>query len=448
MKFLSSVWAWPHWWLVSSGVVVALAALVVLRRPKGKRMPRRPSWFLSSLDSADRRLLLWSVGIALVLAVAIGFLMPSSNNNDNPLPSTYLSGQHGARAAYETLLRSNYPIERWERPLGELAAQAGPQTVVIFAQPFTRETSDIQAVRQILERGGRVLATGFAGGYILPGGASAPPEEFTFAACQLEPEGLARLASTGEIWMVPGATWEVGNPTQRVNFSCGGQPAVVEYDWGKGHVVWWAAATPLENGSLARANNLDLLLNSLGPREGHRFYWDESLHGEIRSTFSYASGPSLTLLWTGMIGMFILIVFSFSRRNGPVRDLPLPARATPIEFLEALGSLYRNAGAASTAVAIALERFRRQTLRLCGLRGAPIGAGDLAATIRRRFVNFDESLEADLAACEEAAWGETVMPREALKLVVKLHHHMENLKQAARPRRNTAQINKQQERQL
>jgi hypothetical protein len=404
--------------------------------------------FLSSLDSADRKLLLWSVGIALVLAVAIGLLMPSSNNNDNPLPSTYLAGQHGARAAYETLLRSNYSIERWERPLAELAAQAGPQTVVIFAEPFTREASNIKAVRQILERGGRVLSTGQSGGYILPGEASAPPEEFTFAACQLEPEGLAPLASTGEVWMVPAATWEVGNPAQRVSFSCAGQPAVVEYEWGNGHVVWWAASTPLENGSLTRANNFDLLLNSLGPREGHHFYWDESLHGEIRSTFSYASGPALTLLWTGMIGMGVLIVFSFSRRNGPVRELPLPARATPIEFLEALGSLYRNAGAASTAVAIALERFRRQTLRLCGLRGAPIGAADLAATIRRRFGNIDASLETDLAECEEAARGETVMPREALKLVVKLHHHMENLKEAARPRREKQQINsKQQERQ-
>jgi hypothetical protein len=48
---------------------------------------------------------------------------------------------------------------------------------------------------------------------------------------------------------------------------------------------------PLENGSLARAHNLDLFLNSIGPREGHRFFWDESLHGEIRSNWSYASGP-------------------------------------------------------------------------------------------------------------------------------------------------------------
>jgi len=99
-------------------------------------------------------------------------------------------------------------------------------------------------------------------------------------------------------------------------------------------------------------------------RQGHHFYWDESLHGEIRSTWSYAAGPALTLLEVGLPMLGLLVVFSFSRRSGPVRDLPAPARAAPIEFLEALGSLYRNAGAASTAVAIAWNGFRRQALRL------------------------------------------------------------------------------------
>jgi hypothetical protein len=389
--------------------------------------------FLSSLDAKDRKLLLWCVGIGLALAIATGFLLPGANSNDNPMPSSYLSGQHGARAAYETLLRSNYPIERWERPLSELAATAGPDTVVIFAEPFTREASDIKAVRTILERGGRVLSTGFWGGYILPGEASDTPREFDFAACKLSPEGLDPLAGSGEVWMVPEATWQVGDPAHRVDYGCAGQPAVVEYDWMKGHVVWWASATPLENGSLARAHDLDLLLNSLGPRQGHRFYWDESLHGDVRSTWSYASGPALTLLQFGLPLLGLLIVFSFSRRSGPVRDLPAPARATPIEFLEALGSLYRNAGAASTALAVAWERFRRHTLQLCGLRATKMSSADLAAVIRRRYPGADTSLEADLAACEEAAWGETITPREALKMIQTLYAHQEKLRAAAKP---------------
>jgi hypothetical protein len=393
--------------------------------------------FLSSLDAMDRKLLLWCVGIALTLAVATAFLMPKENDNNNPLPSTYLAGQHGARAAYETLLRSNYPIERWERPLSELAETAGPETVVIIAQPSSREREDVKAVRRIVERGGRVLSTGYYGGYLLPDDASDTPSEFHFAACKLEPEGLDTradaLANSGETWMVPGATWQVGNPVQRVEYSCANHPAVVEYDWSKGHIVWWASSTPLENGSLSRAHNLDLLLNSLGPRAGHRFYWDESLHGEIRSTFSYASGPSWTMLWIGLPVVGLLVVLSFSRRSGPVRDLPPPMRATPIEFIEALGSLYRNAGAASAAVAIAWERFRRHSLRLCGHSASKMDATELAAVIRRRFPGADDRLEADLAACEEAAWGETANPRQALKLIQSLHGHYEKLKEAARP---------------
>lgn len=389
--------------------------------------------FLSSLDPKDRSLLLWCLGGAISLAVLIGFLLPNGNGNDNPLPSTYLAGQHGARAAYDTLLRANYPIDRWERPLSELAATAGPDTVVIFAEPFSRETSDIKAVRQIVERGGRVLSTGFWGGFILPGGVPDTPREFSFAACQLEPEGLDALADSGEVWMVPEATWQVGNPTQRIEYGCAGQPAVVEYNFGKGHVVWWASSTPLENAALARAGNLDLLLNSLGPREGHHFYWDESLHGDIRSDWSYAAGPALNLLRIGLPVLGLLIVFSFSRRSGPVRDLPQPTRTAPVEFLEALGSLYRNAGAASTAVVVALDRFRRFSLRLCGLRPVAMSASELGVAIRRRFPKADASLDTDLIECEEATMSDTIEPSQALKLIQKLHTHQEKLAAAAKP---------------
>jgi len=386
---------------------------------------------MSSLDLKDRRLLLWSVGIAVGLALVIGLVMPNENNDDNPLPSTYLSGRHGARAAYESLLRAGYGIERWERPLSELAASAGPGTVLILAQPFSRETDDFKAVEEIVSRGGRVLATGFWGGYLVPDGRAGTPQEFTFSACQLESDGLDPIANTGEVWMVPEATWEVGNPTQRIQYSCAGQPAVVEYDYGRGHVVWWASSTPLENGSLGRAADFDLLLNSIGPRDGHQFYWDESLHGDVRSTWSYVSGPTVWLLCTGLILVSMLIVFSFSRRSGPVREFAPPARATPVEFLDALGSLYRGAGATSTAVAIAWERFRRNALRLCGLRQSPLNAAELAAAIRRRFPNADPALEADLSACEDATLNDKIEPRQALKIIQTLHHHRQMLLEAA-----------------
>jgi len=388
----------------------------------------------SSLDPKDRKLLGWFVGIGLTLATLTGLLMPDADENDNPMPSTYLAGKHGARAAYEMLLQSGYPIERWEQPLAELAATADPETVVILAQPLSDEKETKKAIRQILERGGRVLSTGTMGGEILPGAATVPPKEFNFAACKLDPEGGSALADSGEVWMIPEASWHVGIPAHRVDYSCAGNPAVVEYGWSKGQIVWWASSTPLENGALARAHNLDLFLNSLGPRVGHRFYWDESLHGELRSSWSYITGPSMALLWWGLIGVSLLTIFSFSRRSGPLRDLPAPPRATPIEFLEALGSLYRKAGAASSVMAIAWERFRRQSLRLCGLRGQQMSAAEVAMVIRRRFPQADASLEADLAACEEASLGESITPRAAFKLIQRLHLHRQELKEAVFPR--------------
>jgi hypothetical protein len=153
------------------------------------------------------------------------------------------------------------------------------------------------------------------------------------------------------------------------------------------------------------------------------------------------------MLWIGLVVVALLIVLSFSRRSGPVRDLPPPARATPIEFLDALGSLYRNAGAASTAVSVAWERFRRHSLRLCGQRASKMSAAELAAVIRRRFPRADESLEADLVACEDAAWAETANPRQALKLIQLLYGHYEKLMEAARSGNQAARSEKIQSKQ-
>jgi hypothetical protein len=66
-------------------------------------------------------------------------------------------------------------------------------------------------------------------------------------------------------------------------------------------------------------------------------------------------------------------------------------------------------------------------MRLCGLRGAKIGATDLAAAIQRRFPGADPNLEADLVACEEAAWGETANPKQTLRLLQILYGHQEKI---------------------
>jgi len=386
---------------------------------------------LASLDPKDRRLLLICLGVVVLLAAATAFFARNQNSDDNPVPSSYLTGKHGARAAYEMLQQSGYDVRRWEEPLGELAVQTNGQTVVIFAEPIFTSPQDAKAIQQIVERGGHVLLTGFMGGQLAPDGDVRSPLQFQ-EACKLTPQGLDPLASSGEVWMVPEAGWGTEWPGQRAQFDCNGAPAVVEYDEGKGHVTWWAASTPLENGSITRGNNLNLFLNTLGPREGHKFYWDESLHGDVQSQWFYARGPALTMLLCGLAGIVLLVVLSFSRRHGPVRDFPEPVRATPVEFLEALGSLYAEAGASATAVELALERFRRKMGELCGLKGSKLSVVELAAALRRRFPRVGEDLEKDLSDCEQAVKDDQLQPKRALALVQTLGRHSEALLAAAK----------------
>ena len=387
----------------------------------------------ASLAPRDRKLLIGCICAVVVLAVVTAFFARSEDRDNNPVPSTYRTGKHGARAAYELLKANGYDVERWERPLSDLPALTDEQTVVIFAEPDPTSPEDLKAVKDIVARGGRVLLTGWSGGILAPSGNALPPQQFG-AACKLTPQGLDPLASSGEVWMVPEAAWGSDQPLDRVEYNCAGSPAVVEYTSGKGEVIWWASSTPLENGSIQRAQNLNLFLNSLGAPQDHHFYWDESLHGEVYSNWYFASGVALNLLKAGLFGIGLLVIFSFSRRRGPVRDLPAPVRATPVEFLEALGSLYAEAGASATSVDLAYERFRRHMGDLCGLKGAKMSAEDLGFALRRRFPQALETLEKDLAECEQAIGNDTLQPKKALALVQALSRHGEALDRAARAR--------------
>ena len=392
---------------------------------------------LRHLDAKTRRMFWIAASLFVALIVLLAVFTPQDADTST-VPNSYLPGKFGAKAAYTLLEQSGYQIERWEQPLNELAEHANPQTVLIVAAPDTFERDEKSAVRTILRKGGRVLVTDFAGGMLLPATGVNPSKQVSFAACQAQPEGLQPLAARGTIWITPRAGWEITDPVMRTAYSCSGQPVVVEYPYGKGRAIWWASSTPLENDSISRGQNLELLLNSVGPAAGKHVYWDESLHGSLhgakRSMWDFVSGPVWPLLWSGCLGLAILMILSFSRRSGPVRSLPQAPRTTPIEFLDALGGLYRATGATSTAVQIAWDRFRTQATRLTGLQGlagkasSELDAEQIASTIERRFGTLAQDMKPDLIAAEEACWNEKLKPHRALTLVRALRQHEETMR--------------------
>jgi hypothetical protein len=391
----------------------------------------------SSLDQKDRRMLFLVFGLVVALLVVFAVLTPPEDPNSNPVPDSYLVGRHGAKAAYALLQRSGYRVERWEHPLSELAQQAGPGTTVILASPNSAERQDRAAVVSILNKGGRILATDFRGGELLPGNEVASSDRASFAACEAQPEGLEPLADAGSIWIIPSSTWGNKNPRTRTVYACNGKPVVIEYPVGKGTAVWWSSSTPLENGSIERGHNLELFLNSVGPVQGTQVYWDESLHGAAPTQWNYVKGPVWPLLFWGSIGLGLMMVLSFSRRSGPIRPLPQAPRTTPIEFLDALGGLYRSTGATATVTQIAWERFRAQAVHLTGLGGlgsssnktiTQLDARDISKALERRFGSVGKVMEADLVAAEEACWNEKLKPRQALEVVQSLRRHEETLR--------------------
>jgi hypothetical protein len=374
----------------------------------------------SSLNPQDRRLLLTFIAIVALVIVAVAILAPQQDEQDST-PSTFSSGSHGAEAAYLALERSGYRIERWEQPLTGLAPQVDANTVVIFAEP--KYGSAIRArrtVQEILDRGGRVLATGDSGAQLLPDRqveTAVTSAEDLKPECEAEPEGFGTVAGSGTVHLRAQFRWNPPLPNQRVQYTCRGSNVVVTYPVGHGQVVWWADSEPLENGAIDKDGDLALLLASIGDPNRVRIVWDESLHNDQPGLWSYAHGTPVHLLWLQLTLVTILLIVSFSRRSGPLLPDPIVARDAPLEFVYSLGALYDKAGATNTAVRIAYDRFRlmlgglatdrtgRRTEELAGIASARLG--DDAASVRET-----------IAACEGLTYASAqVQPARALHLV-------------------------------
>ena len=66
----------------------------------------------AQLDATDRKLLLACLGAVALLALVTALFARNQNRDDNPVPSSYLTGRHGARAAYDVLQENGYNVQR------------------------------------------------------------------------------------------------------------------------------------------------------------------------------------------------------------------------------------------------------------------------------------------------------------------------------------------------
>jgi hypothetical protein len=389
---------------------------------------------------SDRTMLLTLSGAMLVVIVVVSLLAPQKAKDD-PQPTTTNSGQQGAKALYVTLERVGRKVSRWDRPLAELNAsmsdaQAARTTLVLAAPDYeSKEFEPLQKeLKRLLERGGRVLATGPSGAVLLPGGEAKRADVLQAPRCETTPEGPGPLAQVGSVEMMESSQWGSEGPQYRVEQRCGAEALVVRYAVGRGEAVWWSSAWPLENSQLKNDGDLKLTLATLG--EGREVVFDESLHGEIGTLWDEAKGLPLPWLEAQGAVLFVLLVLSFSRRRGPLRDPVMLPRSSPLEFAESMGDLYEKGGATSAATEAARRRLMRVLVREAGVAPQTVVEGPeaIAEALQERLGGDWTDLREHLMRCQEAQHGH-VTARSALALVKALSEDAESVRARLDPRR-------------
>ena len=264
--------------------------------------------------------------------------------------------------------------------------------MLVLASPFRSPSREEKnALQTYLSRGGKILATGRSAASYLPQAETNDEALPAPSWKEYQPQLLTPLTRGGTIQMSPAAYWKGPSAGSLAHYADDGRPIVVSYKVGLGEVIWWGASTPLTNAAIAKSGNMALLLNSLGePGEVH-VLWDEYFHGYRSSIGGYMGTPPVKYgLWQCVL-IFLALIFTFSRRNGPIHPLPEPSRLSPLEFVHTLGKLYRRANAVHSVLAIPYARFRMLAARQLGI-SHDLPAADLARAVENRLRYKDHAL--------------------------------------------------------
>lgn len=383
----------------------------------------------TGIAAADRKLLIAGGGLVAVMALAIGLLSPPGDSFNSKIPSTYSAQSSGAAAAYRLLNALHYPVRRWENPPTELNEGAG-NTLLILAEPNEPPTAkERQALDDFVEDGGHVLFTGpKINDYFPEADISlnyADPKLQIFDSAL--PSQITREAK--QIWMQPLAYWKTLTAAQLSLYGASDSAAVVSWQKGDGEILWWAGSTPLTNAGITRNDNLRFFLNSVAKwsdEQNYQIYWDEYFHGQRTSLWSYVGKTSLSWIVVQLGILALAVLFTFSRRSGPIYVPAEVSRLSPLEFVDTLGGLYERAGAASLAVSVSYSRLRTLLNRQLNL---PSDTGDaqLATAAEQRLGWKDSGLDTLLRRARAATHDERFSGREALTIVQELERFAEKL---------------------
>ena len=381
------------------------------------------------LAASDRKILLIGGAVLVVMLAASAVFSPPGEQFNPPIPSTYSAQSAGAEATYLMLSQLHYPVRRWEEPPTELDADAGNALLVLAEPTQPPSEKERKALVNFVESGGHVLFTGeLINTFFNDASVSRIPPDPDWKT--LPPSIPSRLAKAAQhVTMQPQAYWGRLDGSQLALYGEPESPEVISWKLGDGEIVWWAGSTPLTNAGITRDDNLAFFLTSVAnwsADEPYKIYWDEYFHGQRSSLWSYVGKTSLAwgVVQLGILGAAVL--FSFSRRSGPVFIPAGNSRLSPLEFVDTLGGLYERAGAASSAVAVSYMRLRFLLTRQLSL-SANTPDAELGVAAEQRLGWKDSGLAEVLQRAGTSSRLVKLSAREALDQVQKLEQHAAKL---------------------
>ncbi len=162
------------------------------------------------------------------------------------------------------------------------------------------------------------------------------------------------------------------------------------------------------------------------------------MHTVTRTKWSVTHG--LPILWISLqaAALFVLLLFSFSRRRGPIRMPVTLPRSSPVEFATSMGDLYEKGEATSAVTEAARRRLVRVLTQEVGLAQDIIRAGPEAieTAVVLRLGTVAKPLAASIAGhlrdAREAAHAKLAL-KTTLKLARALSEDAEHLRAAITP---------------
>jgi hypothetical protein len=263
-------------------------------------------------------------------------------------PASSLDTSGDGTAAFAQLLRSeDHPVRQLQTRL-DAASLSLPGTLFVL-DPQANLSVEVRTISRYVETGGRVVLGGrlsrtflreLLGPGTLPAWHSTVPALFHPGAPR--PENFAAREVVSDqpgSWTLSAASGPQGMTDRVLLGSSARALALIVAGQGRGSLVLLASSSPLDNASLARADNAAFGLDLAGPA-GTVVFFDEYDHLETSSGSGLAGLPGhwQAALLLGLLAVVVWIV-SAARRFGPPqpaeREL-VPARIAHVDAVAAL----------------------------------------------------------------------------------------------------------------